>query len=190
MPWRKRQIRRTTRRTERRKNAPDANDRKRMADHEAWRMTLTPKERKQFDADGTIPDRMGGMPGRKNRTSTPFDNKITEEKGVDGKTYKVMNGTWYHHETDESMVRLLEQLRNDRTRVRFHWGDAKTGLDWGEDLDIRGRIGRSMGPIKVPLLLNTAKSIGGDMIDSDGIVMIESSPKGQVYYKHPNYHQR
>jgi hypothetical protein len=109
--------------------------------------------------------------------------------------YKIVDGTAYHEETPDQVVRLLESaLKSFRgTRLRFCFGDTKTGRDWEEKYDVCGYIGRSSGDIKIPLLINQSASTGGGAILDHCIVRIES--KGQndksytEVYRHPKYHK-
>lgn len=106
--------------------------------------------------------------------------------------YKVLNGTFYHIKTDDAIISILEGLRQSQIRCRFHWGDTKTGLDWGDDLDVMGRIGRSTGDIKIPLLIHNSRSLGGTGILTHCIVKITHANKkeGGVIYQHPDYHTK
>lgn len=109
----------------------------------------------------------------------------------DGTKYKVLNGTDYHIETSYHIVRLLEEIRLNKWPCRFHWGDANTGEDWGEVNDVTGRLGRSMGPIKVPILLENLSSDGGSAILAHCIVkIVYESENGAVLYQHPNYRKK
>lgn len=106
-------------------------------------------------------------------------------------TEKVVNGTTYHAETPDEVVKWLETSRQRQQRIRLFFGDTKTGRDWMEEHDIIGHIGRSMGPKKVPLLINNVRSMGGPAILEHCIVRIttkDSSGKIQEVYRHPNYH--
>lgn len=105
--------------------------------------------------------------------------------------YKVMNDTYYGDDTSDSMVKLLERLRLAGTRVRFHWGDTKTGKDWGDEWDVAGTIGRSMGPIKIPILIKSRNSSGGGGILTASIVKIRYANRrdGGVIYQHSKYHR-
>jgi hypothetical protein len=106
-----------------------------------------------------------------------------------GTTYKVKNGTYYHRDTPDEIIRLLEAARLGNVRLRFHFGNTNTGRDWCEEFDVVGTIGRSMGPVKVPLLLQTSRSIGGGSILDHCIVRIRSVGKnGRDIYRHPKYH--
>ena len=100
------------------------------------------------------------------------------------------NGTTYHEDTSPEMVGILERLRSNQTRCRFHWGDAKTGEDWGDEYDVKGRIGRSTGTKKIPILLYNARSYGGGAILDHCIVKITETAGGRLVYQHPNYHTK
>jgi hypothetical protein len=72
-----------------------------------------------------------------------------------------MPETHFHTETPPAVRRILESARQSGTRLRVFYGDAKTGAPWLEESDVLGRIGRSMGPVRVPLILARANSSGG-----------------------------
>jgi len=111
------------------------------------------------------------------------------KKGVDGKTYNVVNGTYYHKNTPEKIIRILENARNSKRRLRFYFGNTKTGKDWDEIHGVVGYVGRSTGEIKIPLLIYNSRSLGGGALLTDAIVKIETSKNKNVLYKHPNYHK-
>jgi hypothetical protein len=106
-----------------------------------------------------------------------------------GRIYKKVNGTYYYEETSNAMINQLETLRINQTRCRFHWGDTETGKDWGDDCDVRGRIGRSTGPIKIPILIYNRRSFGGVSILTHCIVKITATKGGRVIYQHPKYEE-
>lgn len=86
---------------------------------------------------------------------------------------KTADGTFYHVATDPGLVRVLEACRHAGTRLRLTYGDPETGRLWG-DAD-EGRLGRSMGPIRVPILLNNSRSSGGGAILDHCIVRVDHS---------------
>lgn len=105
-----------------------------------------------------------------------------------GKQYQQYNGTCYHQDTSIGMIQRLERLRIYQTRCRFHWGNIKTGEDWNDVYDVIGRIGRSTGTIKIPILFYNNRSIGGSAILDHCIVKITETKGGGVLYQHPKYH--
>lgn len=104
------------------------------------------------------------------------------------KTYKLINGTSYHDETPDEVIRVLESARQNRTRLHISLGDQQTGRDWLEEFETHGYVGRSMGPMKVPLLVSNTRSLGGGAILDHCIVRIRTSAGGRVLWQHPSYH--
>ena len=91
------------------------------------------------------------------------------------KEYQVVNGTSYHVETSAEVIRILEIAKSNNTRIVLDYGDVKTGESWGELYDIVGRIGRSGGSIKIPLLIHNKRSLGGGAILDHCIIGIKTS---------------
>lgn len=100
-------------------------------------------------------------------------------------TYRIVNGTAYHKQTPQKIVDILENARNKDLRVRLFYGCTNTGIDWKEELDIIGYIGRSTGRIKIPLLIKNSRSLGGGAILDHCIVKITIHK--QIVYQHPKY---
>lgn len=99
---------------------------------------------------------------------------------------QIVNGTSYHPETPQGVIDMLERARQYNLRVRLFYGDPQTGRDWLEEHDTQGTIGRSMGPVKIPILIHNARSLGGGAILDHCIVRI-TIDKLNVY-RHPDYH--
>ncbi len=120
-----------------------------------------------------------------------MDELTMTETLSNGRTinYRIVNGTAYHIDTAREIVDILENARQLRWRLRFHWGDVVTGLDWGDEYHVRGYVGRSMGPIKIPLLIYNRRSYGGGAILDHCIVKITTTRGGRVLYVHPSYHK-
>lgn len=100
--------------------------------------------------------------------------------------YKIVNGTAYHLQTDNSLVSALELCRAGRTRVEIRLGDDITGRDWMDDR-ICGLIGRSTGQLKVPIILKTKRSTGGEAVLDHCIVKLIDMSNGAVLWCHPLY---
>ena len=97
----------------------------------------------------------------------------------------VINGTTYKAPPELALV--IERCRNSGKRFQFHLGDSETGRAWG-DVDI-GRLGRSMGPIKIPIVLSNSRSIAGPGLLDYCVVKIEFANKteGGIVWQHPSY---
>jgi hypothetical protein len=105
---------------------------------------------------------------------------------------KIVNGTHYHEKTSQDVIDVLEKARAKRWRLRIHYGNPLIGRDWNEQYDVLGRVGRSMGPVKVPLLLYDRRSICGSPVLDHCIVRIRFANMelnhGDDLYRHHNYH--
>ena len=116
--------------------------------------------------------------------------------------YKVVNGTYYsyaiklkdgtYEERDEQemekIITALETVRQTKKRVRFWYGDVNTGCAWNEEYDVMGRIGRSNGDYKEPLVIAKRNSWGGPAILVDNIIRIDEIETGNILYKQYNFH--
>lgn len=96
--------------------------------------------------------------------------------------------TWFSFDTPKKVRDILERCRKEHTLVRVFYGDRETGRDWLEEFDTIGRIGRSTGSMKVPLLVPEGEH-GGPAILDDCVVKIMDAQTGRVLYRHPQYHQ-
>ena len=72
-------------------------------------------------------------------------------------------------------------------RVRIWYGDIETGHAWLEELDVTGRVGVSMGPIRIPILLSNIRSTGGGGILDHCIVKVQETKSKRVLYEHPTF---
>jgi hypothetical protein len=105
--------------------------------------------------------------------------------------YKVYKGVYYNNNTSDDMIRILDNLRENKKRVQFRFGNTKTGEDWGEVNDIMGHIGTSTGEVKIPLLIHNARSMGGGGLLTGNIVKIMESKRAKLkrpIYQNPKYH--
>lgn len=98
----------------------------------------------------------------------------------------IVDGTDYHDDTPPAVVSALEHSRKTGRRICLRYGDRETGRDWG-DLRMCGRIGRSTGSSKIPLLIKTRRSTGGEAVLDNCIVLITEAGTKRVLFKHPSY---
>lgn len=101
---------------------------------------------------------------------------------IDNKNYKVFNGIYYHEDTPNKLIELIDRFYRNRQRVSIYYGDTKNGNEWG-DVEI-GRIGRTTGTIKIPISVHNARSLGGSAILTNCIVKITTTTKDKsVLYR-------
>lgn len=111
-----------------------------------------------------------------------FESELSNGNVI--KYARVSSGTCYHQETPDQVIRILEQLRNSGTEVRIFYGDTQTGQSWHEEFDVVGRIGRSTGSIKIPLLVPKGECGGGVLLDHR-ITRIDS--RDGTLYQHKKF---
>lgn len=101
--------------------------------------------------------------------------------------YKVVDGTSFHKDTPMAVCQILnDAMKNRSQKIRIFYGDTETGRDWNEAYDIFGYIGRSMGPVKIPLMIYSHRSGGGPGILDHCIVRITIDKRN--VYRHPKYY--
>ena len=105
-----------------------------------------------------------------------------------GLSYKLTNGgTYYDFRTPDAVVELLETCRKIRLTVILSYGNSETGKQWLEENDIVGRIGRSTGPIKSPLLVKNGSN-GGNAILTHCMVRVRDKKTCGVLWSHKDWH--
>lgn len=95
--------------------------------------------------------------------------------------------TLFDPDTPAEVQRILELKRGTQQPIRVHLGDAKTGRSWLEEHDVIGTVGRSMGPVRVPLLCK-AGSGGGFAMLTACVLRIQDAKTGHDLYRHPSFH--
>ena len=116
-------------------------------------------------------------------TQETFEHTYGNGQGV--RYRRMVSGTCYHADTPETVIDLLEHLRQTQRKVRIFYGDFETGRSWLDEHDCIGRIGRSMGPIKVPLLVEEGQCGGSALLDH--CILRIDTPR-RVLYRHPDFH--
>jgi hypothetical protein len=119
-------------------------------------------------------------------TQAPDVYEWTGPTGVKFRQIRSPAGTYYHEETPIRVRAILDTAMNTGQRLRLFYGDTVTGMSWLEEFDVCGTIGRSMGEIKIPLLIANARAHGGPGILDRCIVAIADAP-GHFVYKHPGF---
>lgn len=101
----------------------------------------------------------------------------------------IKTDTWFPEGTPTKVARVLEASRKERATVRLWFGDPDTGRDSLAEFEVHGRVGRSCGPFRVPLLIDSKPdALGGGPISTDRIVRIVDVASRAVLYQHRNWH--
>lgn len=111
-----------------------------------------------------------------------FESKLSNGKVI--KYARLPSGTCYHQETPNQVIRILEKLQNSGAEVRIFYGDTQTGQSWHDEFDVVGRIGRSTGNIKIPLLVPKGDCGGPGLLDHC-IIRIDS--REETLYQHKKF---
>lgn len=96
------------------------------------------------------------------------------------------SGMFFKHDTPPEVTRQIECAKRGGYRVRLYLGDQQTGRCWMEEWDTTGRVSCSMGPMRVPILIRTRRSMGGGAISTSCIVAIQRGLRW--LYRHPTFH--
>lgn len=102
------------------------------------------------------------------------------------KEYKVVEGTYFNSKTPDVVCDILNTYLNQDKTIRVFYGDTETGRCWMDEYDTIGRVGRSMGPRKIPLLIKTKRSMGGGAILDNCIIRIQEGSR--ILYRHDKFH--
>ncbi|WP_038214437.1 hypothetical protein [Xenophilus azovorans] len=94
--------------------------------------------------------------------------------------------TYFDPGTDPKAARALETCRRDGRKVRLVHGNTTTGRCWLDEHDVVGRIGRSTGTMKVPLLIEAGDD-GGVAILTNCLLRLIDWESGRDLYRHPAY---
>lgn len=98
--------------------------------------------------------------------------------------YKEYRGFWFNGDTPRAVKDVIVDNRNKR--VRLHIGDKETGRVWLEEHDVIGRVGRSIGSVNVPLIIE-AGEIGGGEILTHCILAIQDTKTKKWLYRADNF---
>ena len=124
-----------------------------------------------------------------------FDTEIKRQKGSDGKEYKVCNGTFYSAGALDGAVLALEYARVKKIRIRIFYAyktkeEKENGVKdsefdvlevWNDENNCIGRLGRSNGNIKIPVLLSSSSSCYGSPILDSRTVLVKTT-EGNVLF--------
>ena len=96
--------------------------------------------------------------------------------------------TYFDPGTDPQAAAVLESRRQTGGTVRLVMGNTLTGEPWLDEFDVVGKIGRSGGSLKVPLLMEDGESGGGAILTACVLHIIDWK-SGRTLYRHPAYRE-
>lgn len=99
----------------------------------------------------------------------------------EGRVFNISN-------VEPKVEEVLIQAWMLRQRLRIWYGDPETGRPRMDEHEVVGYVGRSMGPVKVPLLVHNARSRGGAPIAAHCIVRIDWIAERRTMYQHPKWY--
>lgn len=133
-----------------------------------------------------------------------WGDEVLEQKLDNGNTlYYVERGGMYfdvgiylgkekrlevYNKVDKSLMNTICLACKNHNRVRIWYGDRDSGRSWNEEYDVVGRIGKTMGVIKIPILVYNSRSYGGPSILVGSIIRIDDIEDKSTLWKVPNFH--
>lgn len=96
-------------------------------------------------------------------------------------------GTWFAADTPHLVQRTIDRLIHTEEAVRIFYGDPNSGRANTDEYGTIGRVHRSAGVLRVPLLIEEDEP-GGVPINDARIVRIVRLGDGRNLYRHPGFH--
>lgn len=103
---------------------------------------------------------------------------------ANGVRYKKVRNLFFHYDVPEKLCDIINRLYLSGERIIIEYGDTRNHREWTESLRERGSIGRSTGEIKVPLLIATKRSKGGNAISDLDIMYIKNAKTKKLLYNY------
>lgn len=94
--------------------------------------------------------------------------------------------TYFGPRCSQALAEALETCRRKDCTVRLVLGDTFTGDSSFDEYGVIGRIGRSCGPLKVPLLLPSLQPCG-EPVNCDRVLAVLEWETGLPVFRHENY---
>ncbi|MCC5610545.1 hypothetical protein LC612_28300 [Nostoc sp. CHAB 5834] len=91
---------------------------------------------------------------------------------MDLNLYTEHHGLFFHPDTLPAVRSVLTRAYLNKKVVRIWYGDPATGKAFPDEFEVLGTVGRSTGPVKVPLLVLPGED-GGGQISAHVIVRID-----------------
>lgn len=103
---------------------------------------------------------------------------------------KEENETEVYTQVDNCLMATLSECYRQKRRVRLWYGDRKSGESYFEDFETTGRIGRSCGDFKIPLVIANSRSWGGGALLVGSLIRVDDIKARKTLWKVPNYYDK
>lgn len=140
-----------------------------------------------FNEANALADRLGRHRLEPGKLGTIEAYQFHGECITEAQKKKVNLGTWFDPETPTGVRDVLEAAREKGTKVRLWYGDRETGKAWLEENDVVGKVGRSTGILKVPLIVAPGDD-GGSAISTASVLRVDNARTGKTLYQDPKFH--
>lgn len=88
----------------------------------------------------------------------------------------------------EELMNIILRAYKYKFRIRVFYGDIHTGRSWNEEYDVMGKIGRTCGNIKIPILLKRKDSYYGGALLLSSVIRIDDIEDKRTLWKLSNFH--
>ena len=93
-------------------------------------------------------------------------------------------------QVDNCLMSVLSECYRQKRRVRLWYGDRKSGESYFEAFETTGRIGRSYGDFKIPLVIPNSRSWGGGALSIGSLIRVDDIKARKTLWKVPNYYDK
>lgn len=95
--------------------------------------------------------------------------------------YQTINGVQYKQEAPGAVIQVLEEARQNATRISIIYGDITSGKAWNNGEPRTGYV--SKNAINLPILISGRQGLGGQCIMDASILEIKEVRGGKSLYK-------
>ena len=139
-----------------------------------------------FKTLAKIAQRLGlSIPVREEDKGT-LSQYASYREAIDAYAAAGLNETWHDSDALPEVCKVIDRCFRNGTRVRLFYGDTETGREWGEENDVLGSIGRSVGPLKSPILILKGEHSGTTILEHCLLKIMDANTR-RILWVHDRY---